>query len=205
MRTHLRVLATSAALLGVLAAVPALAQPTGTGVGIGALGGFTMTSVNVSSNPFDFSTGNANGYMVGLWFGGNRNGRVGVMGEASWLVKRFDVENSEQELRYVELPVLLRVNTGSLQREKPSLYFLGGPVFDIQVGAKEDGEDIKDVYEGLDIGMLAGVGFEVARIGIEARYTWGLKSVLATDSALAAGFGDTKLNTLQIVGKIRFN
>jgi len=143
--------------------------------------------------------------MVGLWFGGNRNGRVGVMGEASWLVKRFDVEDSEQELSYVELPVLLRVNTGSLQREKPSLYFLGGPVFDIQVSAKEDGEDVKDIYEGLDIGMLAGVGFEVARIGIEARYTWGLKSVLATDSALAAGFGDTKLNTLQIVGKIRFN
>jgi len=100
----------------------------------------------------------------------------------------------------------VRVNTGSLDRDKPSLYFLGGPVFDIQVKALEDGESLdEDVYEGLDIGVMAGVGFEVARIGIEGRYSWGLKSVLATDLALASGFGDTKLNTLQVVAKIRFN
>jgi hypothetical protein len=32
------------------------------------------------------------------------------------------------------------------------------------------------VYQGLEIGLMFGVGFEVARIGIEGRYSWGLKS-----------------------------
>ncbi len=192
-----------------LVAAPGFAQTTGqndSGVGIGALGGYTNTSVQLESNPFDINTDGGSGWMAGIWFGGNRNGRVGFMGEVNWVVKKFTVEDSEQELRYVEIPALVRVNAGSLDREKPSLYFLGGPVFDIQVKALEDGESLdEDVYEGLDIGVMAGIGFEVARIGIEGRYSWGLKSVLATDLALASGFGDTKLNTLQIVAKIRFN
>ncbi|MCC7035329.1 MAG: outer membrane beta-barrel protein [Acidobacteria bacterium] len=191
--------------LSALSAAPALAQSDDDGVGVGVLGGITRTTVQPEENPFSFNTDGGGGWMAGIWFGGNRNGRVGVMGEANWVVKKFTVDESEQELRYVEIPVLLRVNAGSLDRNKPSLYLIGGPVFDIQVKAIEDGESVDDVYEGLDIGAMAGVGFEAARIGIEGRYSWGLRSVLATDAALAAGFGTTRLNTLQVLLKIRFN
>ena len=75
-----------------------------------------------------------------------------------------------------------------------------------QINTKENGVDSPDdVYEGLEIGLMFGAGFEVARIGIEGRYSYGLKSVLSTSAADDSGFGSTKLNTFSIIGKIRFN
>ena len=104
----------------------------------------------------------------------------------------------------------MRINAGYRERNKPSVYFLVGPVFDIEIDTKEtfDGEEIDtpdDIYEGLEIGLMFGAGFEVARIGIEGRYSWGFKSVLATDDALENAFGSTKLNTFSVIAKIRFN
>jgi hypothetical protein len=189
-------------------------QQPSSGLGIGALGGITWTTANTENDIIDTTFDSGTGWMAGLWFGGNRDGRVGLMGEFSYVVKKNTVtefgDELKQTLNYIEIPVLLRINTGSLNREKPSLYFLVGPVFDIQIKSVLEFEDEEidtpdDLYEGLDIGLMAGVGFEVVRIGIEARYTWGLKSVLGTDEALENDFGKTKLNTFQVVFKIRFN
>jgi hypothetical protein len=132
----------------------------------------------------------------------------------NYITKKFKATEGDDEFTtkttYIELPVLLRINTGYRERDKPSLYFLVGPVFDIQIKNKEEfnGEEQDspdDFYQGLDIGLMFGAGFEVARIGIEGRYSIGLKSVLGTDAAIESGFGDTKLNTLSIVAKVRFN
>ena len=214
MHMYKRLTVVAAALTALLIAVPAAAQTQqrreNSGLGIGALGGITWTSANTENSLLDTSFDSGTGWMAGIWFGGNRDGRVGLMGEVSWVVKKNKItdfgEEFTQTLSYVEIPVLLRINAGSLNREKPSLYFLVGPVFDIQVKNELEGVDSPDdVYEGLDIGLMAGVGFEVVRIGIEGRYSWGLKSVLATDAALDSGFGDTKLNTFQVVFKVRFN
>ena len=51
---------------------------------------------------------------------------------------------------------------------------------------------------------MAGAGFEVARVGIEGRYSWALRNVLQTDAAEAEG-GNAKVNTFSIVFKVRFN
>jgi hypothetical protein len=190
---------------------PAQQQQVNSGVGIGALGGISWTSIRTETNEqgVDFNTGT--GWQLGIWFGGNRDGRVGLMGELSYAVKKISDEfDNEVERDYVQLPVLLRINAGSRQKNKPSLYFLAGPVFDIEVSTKQvqDGQEIDtpdDVYQGLEIGLMFGAGFEVARIGIEGRYSWGFKSVLATDAAEESGFGSSKLNTFSLVAKIRFN
>lgn len=188
-------------------------QPN-TGVGIGALGGMTWTTASLENTPPGVSTESGTGYMVGIWFGGNRDGRVGLMGEASYVTKKVKFKQGtdtiDSELRYVEIPVLLRVNIGSRSRTGASFYFLAGPNFDIQVKGitSMDGQtdpDSDSNYQGLDIGLMIGAGFEVARIGVEGRYNWGLKSVLATDAAKDSGFGSTKQNTLQVVFKVRFN
>jgi hypothetical protein len=204
----------------VLAAAPAFAQGAGqaqvnTGLGIGALGGISWTSVSPDTNDFDIDFKSNTGYQFGIWFGGNRDGRVGLMGELSYAVKKYNASQPDfdfdldVEQTYIQIPVLLRINAGSRQREKPSLYFLAGPVFDIQIKTKENGEDVDDddeSYEALDIGIMVGAGFEVARIGIEGRYSFGMKSVLKTDAALDNGLGDSvKLNTFSLVAKIRFN
>ena len=197
----------------VLAAAPAFAQgqtQPNSGLGIGALGGISWTTIRTENEAsFDFNTGT--GWQLGIWFGGNRDGRVGLMGELSYAVKKISSEfNEEVEREYVQIPVLLRINAGSRAKNKPSLYFLAGPVFDIEISTKQsvDGVEIDtpdDVYNGLEIGLMGGVGFEVARIGIEGRYSWGLKSVLGTDAAESTGFGNAKLNTFSVIAKIRFN
>ena len=215
MQMYRRVVTAVAATAMVLAAAPAFAQGAGqtqvnTGLGIGALAGINWTTIS-TENELDFETNSGTGWQAGIWFGGNRDGRVGLMAELSYLVKKASDEfDNRIERHYVDIPVLLRVNVGARQREKPSIYFLAGPVFDIDVKTKqiEDGEEFDapdDFYNGLEIGVMVGAGFEVMRIGIEGRYAWGLKSVLGTDAAEASGFGSTKLNTFSLVGKIRFN
>lgn len=211
MRIFRRVIIAAVAIAA-LAATPAFAQGSGqvnTGLGIGALGGINWTTVRTENETdVDFSSGT--GWQLGIWFGGNRDGRAGLMGEISYATKKvtgteFGFE-TEVERTYVQIPVLVRINAGSRERDKPSLYFLVGPVFDIQINTKENDVDSPDdVYEGLEIGIMGGVGFEVARIGIEGRYSYGLRSVLATDAAEESGFGSTKLNTFSVVAKIRFN
>jgi len=212
MRIYRRVMIAAVAAAMVLAATPAFAQATqqrqvNTGVGIGALGGINWTTIRTENETnIDFKKGT--GWQLGIWFGGNRDGRAGLMGEFSYATKKVSDEfDNEIERTYVQIPVLVRINTGARERDKPSLYFLIGPVFDIQIKTRENGEEPldEDVYQGLEIGIMGGVGFEVLRIGIEGRYSWGLKSVLATDAAIDSGFGSTKLNTFSVVAKIRFN
>jgi len=209
-----RVMTAFAALAAVSMATPALAQTAqnqpNTGLGFGVLGGLTYTSVQTETNLFDVQTDSGAGYMFGIWFGGNRDGRAGLMGELSYVTKKIkateDGEEFSQKLTYVELPVLLRINVGSRERDRPSAYFLAGPVFDIQIKSELEGADTPDdFYEGLDIGAMVGVGFEVVRIGVEGRYSWGLRSVLGTDAAVDTGFGSTKQNTLQVLLKVRIN
>jgi opacity protein-like surface antigen len=214
MNTNRRLLTIITALALLLAAAPAYAQGASqtqpsAGFGIGVLGGVTFTTVSTEENQFNLSTNGGAGVILGLWFGGNRDGRVGFMGELSYVLKGVTVgdggDKVEARNHYVEVPLLLRVNIGARSKNKPSLYLLGGPAFDIKIKAEENSVDANDSYEGLDIGLMFGVGFEVVRIGIEGRYTWGINSVLATDAAAASGFGKTRYNTLQIIGKIRFN
>jgi hypothetical protein len=211
MRNNRRVKIAIAALAALMIAAPAFAQSQqpNSGLGIGVLGGVTFTTVRTETNEFDISTSGDYGYTFGIWFGGNRDGRVGLMGELNYMTKKVkfadEVEEISQELTYIQIPVLLRINTGSRERNKPSLYFLVGPSFDIQIKSDLDGDSPDDFYEGLDIGIMGGVGFEVVRLGIEARYIYGLRSVLGTDAAIESGFGDTKQNTLQILAKVRIN
>jgi hypothetical protein len=189
---------------------PAPKQQVNTGFGIGALGGINWTTVRTETNDFNVDFKSGTGWQLGVWFGGNRDGRVGLMGEVSYATKKVSGTDDEGEAKversYVQIPVLLRINAGSRERDKPSFYFLAGPVFDIQINTKQNGVDTPDdIYEGLEIGLMFGAGFEVARIGIEGRYSYGFKSVLATDLAEAEGFGSVKFNTFSLVAKVRFN
>jgi hypothetical protein len=58
------------------------------GVGIGALVGYVNTSATGDTNDTDFKFDSGSGWMAGIWFGGNRNGILGVMGELSYVVKK---------------------------------------------------------------------------------------------------------------------
>lgn len=186
---------------------PALAQSTGGGVGVGVLGGITRTSVKFE-NDAGLDTQSGSGAIFGIWFGGNRNGRVGFMGELDYVIKKVTTEDSEDELHYLEIPAVFRINMGSRNRSGASVYIIAGPVFDIRLQAKEDGEKVdspEDIYQGLDIGILGGAGVEYSRLGVEVRHSWGVRSILQPDITDFSGLGKTQLNTLQLLAKIRFN
>jgi len=188
-------------------------QSVSSGVGVGALVGWTRTSTRDDAgaefeDAFDFDS--RSGWMAGIWFGGNRDGVVGFMGEVSYVVKKV-ADGSDDgvvtELGYIEIPALLRINIGQRRTNGFLAYGLVGPVFDFKVSDNQDdidpdGEIDGDLFESFDIGLMVGAGFEVARIGFEVRGNWGLRSVASTDFTEGVNI---KTFTLQMVGKIRFN
>ena len=214
MHMYRKMIVGALALATVLTAVPAFAQnQPNTGLGFGVHFGGNWQSVRTEDNDFEIDTKAGAGWLAGIWFGGNRDGRVGLMGELSYLkakVKYSDFgEEFTSEQTFLQIPVLLRINAGSRSRAGASAYFLVGPAFDIQIDSNDEFSDLftdpDDVYEGLNIGIMFGAGFEVARFGVEVRYNYGLRSVLGTDAAEEAGFGSVKSNQLQVVGKFRIN
>ena len=232
MRMYRRLIVSMAATAAVLAATPAFGQSfqqttpaapamqrqPNTGLGFGIHFGGTWTSASTDDDEIDLSQGS--GIVAGIFFGGNRDGRVGLQGEVSYLTKKIQVVDVGDEFeadfknKYIQIPILLRINTGSRSNNGPCLFFLVGPSFDIKVSDNlgdifeddpNDDIDIDDIYEGVEYGIMAGAGFEAARFGVQFRYTWGLNNIFGTDAAKTAGFESTKFNVLQITGIFRIN
>jgi Outer membrane protein beta-barrel domain len=171
------------------------------GFGFGVEGGFVHSSVRLTGITADTS-GNSGG-LVGIWFGGNRPGRIGVMGEVAYLVKgATDTGSGDQiKLHYLEIPILLRVNVGSHSVNGASGYVLAGPVIDLKLQAKLNGLDVGDQYNGVDLGVMAGAGFEMLRFGIEGRGNWGLRNIAKN----LASTEKIKTFTFELLFKFRIN
>ena len=174
---------------------PPLAEAQGIGVGI--KGGFLHTS-------FDAGTAldSGNGWMAGLFFGGNRPGTVGVMGEFNVLAKTGEAGNIDTNIYYLQVPALLRINIGSSNSGLRSAigYGIIGPAVELKVG--DDLANLGDPLdlESVDVSLVGGIGFEIARFIIEGRGTWGLRNI-----AKQAHQMDTKTSTFAILVGLRFN
>src|SRR5262245_5600559 len=142
------------------------------GFGFGIKGGPLFASANTSNYSFE----NKTGFLVGVWFGGNRTGTIGIEGEVMYGKKGAPVTSGSGnvDLYFIEIPVLFRVNVGSASINKWVVYGIFGPSFDIKLKGKQNDLDVSDNYSGLDIGVIAGGGFEIFRFLIEARGNWGL-------------------------------
>ena len=93
------------ALTSVFLVVPTLAQAQGIGVGVKA--GYLHSSFDVA-NAFDSG---GDGWQAGLFFGGNRPGTVGFMGE-------FNIQ-SRGSAYYFQVPALLEAQLRLVERERP--------------------------------------------------------------------------------------
>lgn len=218
MRTVRALLHTIVAIL-VLSAIAAPVQaqtrpapppvPVDYGIGVGALGGITLSTLrgDVETNA---ALENRLGYMAGIWFGGNYNGRVGFLGEIDYVIKGTKEKEfgGELELHYLEVPALFRINIGARTREGATFYVVVGPVVGLKIKAtllEPDGDgdlDVSDGYERFDIGVLAGAGVEAKRIGVEVRANWGLRNIEVDPGEGAPAIRNF---SIQIVGKFRFN
>ena len=140
-------------------------NPRHEGIGIGFEVGPTFSSFDQANTNFK----NNNGLELGIFFGGNRPGAVGVMGKLLYVKKGAKNEAGTVEIasKYLEIPILLRVNAGSNGLNGVLGYFIVGPAFDILLKADQSGLDVKKNYQSLDLGLQIGGGVEITRFVIE--------------------------------------
>jgi len=189
--------------LAVLAALIALTVPTlaeAQGVGVGLKGGYLYSSFDLEgvSDVID----NSNGWMAGIFFGGNRPGTVGVMGEVNLLAKSGESEDGMDTatIYYLQVPLLLRINGGSRSRSGVSVYGIAGPAVDLKIGEDLGNISDTDEFESVDIGLVLGAGVELARFIIEGRYEKGLRNIYSDADGV-----EVKTQTFAILVGVRFN
>ena len=96
-------------------------------------------------------------------------------------VKQLFRLDDELALTDIEVPVLIRFKLH--QRDAPGAHLFVGPTFAFTMTATyhDEGtsEDVKsDLDTTTDVGLTVGGGVQFGRASVDARYTWGLRSLL---------------------------
>ena len=182
-----------AAIVALGLASPAAAQ----GLGFGVKGGWVYPDFSTDFGDYK----NNSGWQAGIFLGGNREGVAGLQVEFNYLRKKAETDLGTTELSYLQIPVLLRLNTPSPTKESFQFYGIVGPTFDVKVGDSFTGINLIDEYEGLDIGIMGGVGIEIVRVIVEGRYSYGLRALNKSLSDL----GELKSHSFAILVGFRFN
>lgn len=161
---------------------------------------FGPTFATFSSDSLDFST--RTGIHGGIFFGGNRDGSVGVQTEINWIRKSAETDPLNLGIRidYVQIPVLLRLNAGSSSSSGFVAYGIVGPAVEFKIADEIEGFTLDDGFEGADVSLVFGGGIEVARIIVEGRYAKGLRRINNTFSDVA----EIKSQTFTILFGLRF-
>jgi hypothetical protein len=161
-------LASFAVLTVIASSSPAAAQ----GAGIK----FGPTFATFSSDALDFD--NRTGIHAGLFVGGSRDKVVGFQTEFNWLRKNTETEaGTPIRIDYFQLPVLLRLNAGSSSANGFALYGIAGPAIELKIADEIQGITLDDGFEGADVSLVFGGGFEVLHIIVEGRYEKGLRRI----------------------------
>ena len=161
---------------------------------------FGPTFATFSSDALDFST--RTGLHGGIFFGGNRDGSVGVQTELNWIRKNAQTDPLKLGIRldYIQVPVLLRLNAGSSSSSGFSAYGIVGPAIELKIADEVEGFTLDDGFEGADVSLVFGGGVEVARIIVEARYAKGLRRI----NDIFSNLTDIKSQAFTIFFGLRF-
>jgi Outer membrane protein beta-barrel domain len=149
------------------------------GAGVGIKGGFVFPSFD-SANDFDLD--GKIGWQAGVFFGGNRDGVVGVQGEVNFLRKNAEsdfVPGLETTIDYIQIPVMLRLHTPSQSAAGFQIYGIAGPSFDFRIRESIEGldSDLENPFETFDIALIVGGGIEFGTLILEGRYQHGFRRI----------------------------
>jgi len=188
------------------------------GLGIFAQIGFVRGSTYGEDGLPNYESLNPSGVIFGIGFGGNKSGVFGIGVDINYIIKNADnveLVNFDDNVfafgtlktHVLQIPIYGRFNfMGHATKSAPTLYVLVGGFFDILLKGEIDGIDIKDQFNGFDIGPLAGIGFEVARVGVEFRGLWAMKTLQSTGGGtFLNGLQESKVFTYVILFKVRLN
>lgn len=196
----------TALIVSVIASALAAAAPVAAqdGAGFGIKGGVRYPDFSTDRLQLD----NRIGWQAGIFFGGNRNGVLGLQGEVNWLRNETDIAAvgsipaGTVRLDYVQVPVLLRLNAGT----KPGInvYGIAGPSFEALLRDEVSGfggpthSDYQ--FENVNVSLMFGGGIEISRFILEGRYSKGLRTINKN-----LDVSDIKLNSFAVLAGIRFN
>ena len=189
------------------------------GLGIFVQAGFLRGSTYNEDGLPGFEEINPNGFVFGVGFGGNKSGVFGIGVDVNYMIKsadNIDLTNLDDEIfnltgelktHVINIPIYARFNFfGHSTKSAPTLYAMGGGFIDILLNAKLADVDVKDYFNGFDIGPVVGVGFEVARVGVEARGQWAMKTLQNTgNGTFLNGLEESKVFTFVLLFKVRLN
>jgi hypothetical protein len=172
------------------------------GFGFGILGGFLFHSITQSPVNGAALTSQT-GKTIGIFFGGNRPGRVGVEGQLLYNIRKGTQLNGDTlSIHSLEIPVLIRVNVGSQSLKGALGYIIVGPSADIQLNASLLSGAVEKNYKGLNINLMFGGGIEITRFFVEAREDLGLFSV---NSGNLGATSEIKTKTFELLFGFRIN
>ena len=78
------------------------------------------------------------------------------------------------------------------------MYGIAGPALDLKFS--DDIAASIDAVESVDVSIVAGIGFELARFIVEGRGTWGFRNIAKESTQV-----DVKTTTFAILAGLRFN
>jgi outer membrane protein with beta-barrel domain len=118
------------------------------------------------------------GWLVGVLMGGNRSGTVGVEADVLYGKRGVTVPIfGSFDQRVVHVPVMLKINGGSPDREGLSFFGVGGGYFDWQFSGKLGNVDISEDTDGYEVGWVVGAGVEVLRVSGQVRFMRGIRQI----------------------------
>jgi len=148
------------------------------GIGVGVMGGPLFSSLVpvVSDNHFS----NKTGFIGGLFLRSRRPGVVGL--DVDVLYTQRGAKDPDSDLSftidYLEVPVLLRLNSGASNSKGANFYGVVGPSFGFRLKSTlSTGDSLTDDIAGADVGLSVGAGVEMTRFLIEGRFTRGFRNV----------------------------
>ena len=190
------------------------------GLGFFVAGGYVNSQIWGGGEVFPttaFDT-SANGWLAGVMFGGNKSGWFGVGASVFYLVKNADniwLINDDDEFsevgaleqQYLQVAVYGRVNfMGRDTKKSPTLYVIFGGFLDILLKGKLDHFDVKDYFNGFQVGPNFGIGFEAARLGVELRFDWSMLALNSTgEGTFLNGLEGTKDFKTMLIFFFRIN
>ena len=167
--------------------------------------GLNSSSISFSVEGFSLETSSLVGFHAGVNYR-NKIGNSfyltpGLLFSQKGASLEFDfggaVEESKIKMNYIDIPVIFTYQSNP----EKGFFVEGGPYFGLLLSADADGEDVKDDFNSLDIGIGAGVGYDLGQLLLGLRYNIGL-----TDLAAESGEeeGSATFQVLQLFGAYKF-
>jgi hypothetical protein len=149
------------------------------GISGGLKFGLNLANQTISSGELGFTaspsfrpTIHAGGYLTAML-----TEKFGVQPEILYSGQGYKQGSAVFKANYITVPVLLRYNFTDL------FSIHAGPQIGILASAKADGEDVKDMLKGTDIGIAAGLGVDLPMgLNFGFRFVKGMTNIIDDDS-----------------------